>query len=161
MPNPETAPAPVRAYRRVGLAALSVLALTIVHHVYGAIVYHTAWRLHVAVAAPIAALAIVRALYLGGSKRGTQSGARWTRIAVAMVLILPVGMIGLVEGGYNHLVKTLVFLASGEAAARTLFPPPVYEMPHDLLFEASGIAQLPLALIAAWLTLALRQARPV
>ena len=161
MPNTETAPITARAYRPVGLAAVSVLALTVVHHVYGAMLYHTPWRLHVAVAAPIAGLAIVRALYLGGSRRGTPSGARWTWIAVAMVLILPVGLIGLVEGGYNHLVKNLVYLGWGETVARTLFPPPAYEMPHDLLFEASGIAQLPLALVAAWLTLALRRGRTV
>jgi len=146
---------PVRAYRRVGLAALSVLALTTIHHIYGAIAYHTPWRLHVAVAAPVAALAIVRALYLAGSQRGTRSGARWTRIAAVIIFVLPVGMIGLIEGGYNHLAKNLVYYGVSARAARALFPPPLYEMPDDLLFEASGIAQLPLALLAAWLTLSL------
>lgn len=138
---------PAKAYRRTGLAALAVLALTAAHHIYGAIVYETPWRLHVAVVAPIAALAIGRCLYVGGSRQGTRSGTMWTRTALALVLIVPVGLIGLVEGGYNHVVKNLAYWLFGTQAARAMFPAPAYEMPNDFLFEVSGIAQFPLALL--------------
>lgn len=141
---------PVRAYRLAGFSTFAVLAMTALHHAYGAIVYDTPWRLHVAVIAPILALAIARALYLGGSRRGTRSGLWWTRIAAGMILVFPVGLIGLVEGGYNHVIKNLVYFLSGPQAARALFPPPAYEMPDNFLFEITGIVQLPLALVAAY-----------
>lgn len=144
---------PVRTYRRAGNAALAVLALTAFHHAYGAIVYDTPWRFHVAIVAPLLGLAIARALYLGGSRSGTPSGIQWTRIAATLILIFPVGLIGLIEGGYNHLVKNLVYFVSGAEAARGLFPPPAYELPDNLLFEATGLAQFPLALVAAYLAL--------
>lgn len=150
---------PVRAFRRAGISSLAVLALTVVHHAYGALLYDTPWRLHAAVVAAVIALAIVRALYLAGSKRGTSSGRRWAHIAMALILVFPVILIGLVEGGYNHLVKDLVYLFSGPQAARTLFPSPTYEMPSDLVFELSGVAQLPLSFAAAYFAMAIRPGR--
>lgn len=144
---------PVRAYRQAGLAAFAVLALTAFHHAYGAIAYDTPWRFHVAIVAPIIGFAIVRALYLGGSRRGTPSGMMWTRVAAVLILIFPVGLIGLVEGGYNHLVKNLVYFVSGAQTAHALFPPPAYELPDNLLFEATGLVQFLLALVAAYFAL--------
>jgi len=151
---------PVSAYRSAGLAAFAVLGMTAFHHAYGAIVYETPSRFHIAVIAPILALGIVQALYLGGSRRGTRSGSMWTRIAAGLILIFPVGLIGMVEGGYNHVIKNLVYFLSGPQLARGLFPPPAYEMPDNLLFEITGIAQVPLALVAAyWVMIVLRPAR--
>jgi hypothetical protein len=150
---PASVQLPVRAYRLAGLSAFAVLALTAVHHAYGAFVYHTPWRLHVAIVAPLLALAIWRTLYLAGSRRGTPSGILWTRIASGLILIFPVGLIGLVEGGYNHLVKNAVYLLLGAQTATDLFPPPAYELPDNLLFEATGIAQFPLGLLAAYFVL--------
>lgn len=115
---------PVRAYRFAGFSTFAVLATTAFHHAYGAIVYETPWRFHVAVIAPILALAIARALYLGGSRRGTRSGLWWTRIAAAMILVFPVGLIGLVEGGYNHVIKSLVYFLSGPQGGVRPFPTP-------------------------------------
>lgn len=149
MPDQTRVQLPVRAYRLAGLSAFAVLALTAIHHAYGAIVYQTPWRLHVAVAAPVLAFAIGRALHLAGSRRGTHSGIIWTRIATGLILIFPVGLIGVVEGGYNHVTKNAIYFLSGARVARGLFPPPAYEMPDNLLFEATGIAQFPLALVAA------------
>jgi hypothetical protein len=141
---------PVRAYRLAGLSAFAVLALTAIHHAYGAFVYSTPWRLHVAAVAPVLALAIGRALYLAGSRRGTPSGLGWTRIAAGLILVFPVGLIGLVEGGYNHVAKNAIYFLSGARVARYLFPPPTYELPDNPLFEITGVAQFPLALVAAY-----------
>jgi len=155
-----TAEVPVRAYRRAGFATFAVLGLTTVHHLYGAVVYDTPWRFHVAIIAPILAVATARALYLGGSQRGTRPGIAWTRIAAALILIFPIGLVGLVEGGYNHVIKNLLYLVCGPRSARVFFPPPLYEMPNNLLFEATGIAQFPLGLVAAhFLIGVLRRAR--
>jgi len=157
MPEQVEVEVPVRAYRFAGLATFGVLATTSFHHAYGAIVYETPWRFHVAIVAPIFAAAIGQALYLAGSRRGTRSGILWTRIAAGAILMFPVSLIGLVEGGYNHVIKNLVYFLflSGPHAARALFPPPAYEMPDNVLFEATGIAQLLLALIAAYFVIPL------
>ncbi len=69
---------PVRAYRRAAIAALAVLALTAMHHAYGAIIYDTPWRFHFPNIAPI--LRFVLALYFGDSRRGTKSG-RYGRVS--------------------------------------------------------------------------------
>lgn len=145
----------VRVYRQSGRSTIAILGLTAVHHIDGAIVYHTPWRLHVAVAAPLVALAILGALYAGGSRRGTRAGAAWTRIAGGLILIIPVGLIGLIEGAYNHLAKVLIYFALGGPTARSVFPAPTYEMPSNLFFEATGIAQFPLALVAGFFGVAL------
>ena len=44
---------------------------------------------------------------------------------------------------------------AGEPAARTLFPPPLYEMPTDIFFETSGMIQFPLSIATAALALRL------
>ena len=44
---------------RVSRSAMAVLLLTTVHHVYGAVVYHTPWRLHAGFVSVFAAAAIV------------------------------------------------------------------------------------------------------
>jgi peroxiredoxin len=75
--------------------------------------------------------------------------------AAVLILLFPVGAIGLYEGGYNHVLKNLTYFIGGEAQARALFPPPLYEMPRDVFFEATGVAQLPLSIAPALLTLRL------
>jgi len=76
-------------------------------------------------------------------------------LAALLILLFPVAAIGVYEGGYNHVLKSLVYFIRGEGAARALFPPPLYEMPHDHFFEATGIAQFPLSIVTAVLTLPL------
>jgi hypothetical protein len=70
--------------------------------------------------------------------------ALWLFAAAAFVF--PFAMIGLFEGGYNHALKNALYFggASPELLA-ALFPPPTYELPDNVLFEASGVAQLVLA----------------
>ena len=158
-----TAPA-ANPYLRAGAAALAVLATTSIHHVYGAIVYDTPWRLHIVHIAAPAAVVIVAALYLGATRQGTAAGrvAAWAGIAV--ILAFCVALIGVFEGGYNHVVKNVAYLAAGESGMRALFPEWLYgsgsvETPGDLVFEATGIVQFPLSVLAA--VLALRLARRV
>ena len=71
----------------------------------------------------------------------------------------PVIAIGFYEGLFNHVVKNLVYFGLGEASARTLFPGPIYEMPDNFIFEATGILQFPLAVLAG--VQALRLARSI
>jgi 4-amino-4-deoxy-L-arabinose transferase-like glycosyltransferase len=144
---------------RAGAAALLLLALTAVHHAYGAYAFSTPWRLHIVyVAAPVA-IAIAAALYFGSHRPDEPSGRIATWIGAVIILAFPVLAIGIFEGGYNHLVKNIVYFGLGEPTAIALFPPPTYEMPSDFFFEVTGIAQFPLGILTALFTLGLlRQA---
>lgn len=145
---------------RAGAAALGVLILTSVHHVYGAVIYDTPWRLHIVhIAIPVAAV-IVAALWLGAARGNTTTGRVATWVGIAVILVFPVAMIGFMEGGYNHVLKNAVFFTGGEEAMRTLFPQWLYEpgsveTPNDFVFEATGVAQFPLSVwtaVLAWRT---------
>jgi peroxiredoxin len=131
----------------------AIAALTSVHHVYGAIVYETPWRLHAVALSGAALLGMLVALYI--SRRYAESrlgrAAGWVFWAVdAVVLVL---LIGAFEGGYNHLLKNVLWLGGLPMSdLRVLFPGPTYELPNDVFFEVSGVAQvIPAAFAARWL----------
>lgn len=136
-----------RAFR----AALAILLLTSVHHAYGAYIYRTPWRLHVAVVAVLTAWVLwiaarVIRSYPAGPARGVAT------VAFCLVdAIVPVLAIGFFEGGYNHVLKNaLYFIGSSPLFMTRLFPPPVYELPNDVIFEASGIVQFVIGVVAAY-----------
>jgi hypothetical protein len=120
-------------------AAVVTLIVTSVHHVYGALRYATPWRLHVLFLAIPAILAIV-----ASRRRLLRSeadvAARW--IFGLTTLVVPVLGIGAFEGLYNHIVKDLLYICGAPTSFLThLFPPPTYEMPNDVFFETTGVAQ--------------------
>lgn len=130
-----------------------VIILTLVHHIYGAVIYATPWRHHVAlIALPVLAALIVA---FGVHKRHAQTFAGRTSLYVFAVTtsVFSVGLIGLFEGGYNHLLKNILYFGG---ASRTvlgrLFPLPRYEMPNDFLFEVTGTLQFAFAVAAAYYT---------
>jgi hypothetical protein len=139
--------------RRAGIFSILVLVLTTVHHAYGALVYHTPWRLHVAVFALPIALAIYFGLRAGAKADDAGKGRALGNWVGVLILSVPVGAIGLFEGAYNHLFKNILYFGWGMHAMREFFPVPMYEMPNDRIFEATGIAQFPLALVAAYWTI--------
>jgi hypothetical protein len=116
-----------------------LLLLTAVHHAYGAIIYHTHWRLHVLfVAVPVMILVYV----LDRLLRKYPHNYPLLVSYLLAVLLFPLLVIGLYEGVYNHLVKNIIFLITGNNSFfRLLFPPPTYELPGDFWFEATGILQ--------------------
>lgn len=138
-----------------GVAAIAVLVLTSVHHIYGAAIYDTPWRLHIVYFAVPAAIVIAATLFLGWAWRGSASGFIATWAGSLLALAFPVAAIGFYEGGYNHVIKNLVFFGFGEDPARTLFSGEAYEMPSDFFFEATGVAQFPLSILTAVLVLRL------
>jgi hypothetical protein len=146
-------------YARAAVAHASVLILTSLHHWYGAVRFDTAWRAHVIHLAVWIGLALGVFLSIGWLARDRPLG-RWAVSAVLVVsMVAAVAWLGLYEGGYNHLMKNALFAAGvPDQTFRQLFPPAVYEPPEDWLFELSGIAQLPLGLLAGWSALRLRRA---
>jgi hypothetical protein len=137
---------------RVTRYALAVLLLTSVHHAYGAFAYNTPWRLHAVFLSAFAAAVII------GSKVSTQRNADETVreiafwVFTAVVLVVPVALIGLFEGAYNHALKNALYFAGASSTLMNrLFPPPTYELPNDVFFEATGVMQAVLGSITAWL----------
>lgn len=131
-----------------GASALFILLLTSVHHAWGAAIYDTPWRLHIVFISVPVAIVIAVLLYVSSSGRAANALARWA--AMLVILVFPIAMIGFWEGGFNHLVKNIVFFAHGEAAARAIFPSVDVEMPNDIVFEVTGVMQFGAALYAMW-----------
>lgn len=128
------------------------MALTSVHHAYGAFVYGTPWRLHAALIGAVAAplmLAALAALRRRDRLHEPDTFAFWS--FVLLVFFLPVAAIGIFEGAYNHVAKNLIYFSGAPAALmHALYPPGLYELPDDVFFEATGVLQTFPALIAGW-----------
>lgn len=141
------------ASTRTLLASASVLSLTVLHHFYGAVLYDSPWRNHVVVVALPVLLALVVTHEIHLRRPSTPLGRTSLFLFAVLTLAVPVGVIGIFEGGYNHLVKDVLFFGGLPAAALDrLFPDSVYELPDNLLFEASGVLQFFLGLYTArWL----------
>jgi hypothetical protein len=122
--------------------AVGTLILTTLHHVYGAIIYHTAWRHHAAIVAVVTVLVSAALLRLHRSRAGEATGKIAFWMFVIVILFIPVLGIGLFEGLYNHTLKNILYFTSGDAALmQRLFPPPTYEMPNNAFFEITGVLQ--------------------
>ena len=65
--------------------------------------------------------------------------------------VYPIGVIGIFAGGYNHAVKNALYVIGAPSSLMlTLFPPPTYVMPDDVVFELSGVLQFFLGAWAAY-----------
>lgn len=136
---------------RVTRNAFLALLLTSVHHAYGAYAYSTPWRLHVVIVSTLTAVAMAGLLVVLRRHPGGLVGAIAFWGLAAVTLAMPVALIGVFEGLYNHAVKDILY-ASGTSLAtmRRLFPPPTYELPNDVFFEATGILQIGPAIAAGY-----------
>lgn len=126
------------------------MGLTAVHHAYGATRFDTPWRQHVVHLAfwTIAGITICVVINLRAPGRTVRRAG--LLLGCILILLVPVGWIGVFEGGYNHVVKDLVYFAGlSQNTFQHLFPPPRYEAPSDWLFELTGVMQFPLGLLAA------------
>jgi uncharacterized membrane protein YjdF len=109
-------------------AAVGVIVLTVIHHLYGATLYDAPFRQHVAFGILPVLLVLILAYWVHRRSPLTSLGRVSLSVFMAVTLIVPVGMIGLFEGGYNHLVKNLLYFGgASRATLDQLFPPPAYE----------------------------------
>jgi hypothetical protein len=142
--------------------ALAVLFLTSVHHAYGGYVYATPWRYHALQVAGVTALVILGSLALLRARPSGQAGMLARGVFALAVLGVPVLIIGVFEGLYNHVIKNVLHFGGASSALMTrLFPPPTYELPNDPFFEITGMLQVvPAALTVWYLYHLLRHRRP-
>lgn len=121
--------------------SIALMSLTSIHHVYGAIIYSTPWRLHILMLSiPVTALTLLLKLYFF-KKKGKY---RWVfKSAFLFITLVPsIGMIGVYEGLYNHVLKNILFFSgASQETLQSMFPAPMYEMPNDFIFEVTGVMQ--------------------
>ncbi|SEW39809.1 hypothetical protein [Chitinophaga arvensicola] len=124
---------------KVSLYSNILMILTSVHHAYGAVVYHTPWRMHIlfmSVPMILVTLLLNRVL----QQKADRSG--WAWVFGSLVLLLSVMMIGTYEGLYNHVLKNVLYFGGLSARGMAMFfPPSMYELPNDALFEVTGMLQ--------------------
>jgi hypothetical protein len=124
-------------------SGIMILLLTIIHHIYGGIIYNTPVRFHIAwFAIPVIAVMIL--LYaIQVRKKSSPALSKITFwIFISIIILIPFGTFGLVEGGYNHLLKnTLYFGGASEELILQFYSDPIFEMPNDFWFEFTGILQ--------------------
>jgi len=119
-------------------ATIGTYVLTALHHAYGAWLYKTPWRLHIVFHGLIVLLVTGAFLFL----------YEWFKKKVFYFLYLLTaglffgGLIGLYEGLYNHLLKNILYFSGlSPDSMHWFFPPSLYELPNDWLFETTGILQ--------------------
>lgn len=140
-PRPMSSP-----YFGAGFWGLMVVVATTVHHVWGAVLYDTPYRLHIVfISLPIAA-GFIAALWFAARTGNRQSGRTAAWIAGIVIIVFCTLAIGIYEGGYNHLLKNFVYFTHGPVT--WMFPDGVTGIPDDFIFEATGIAQVPIGIMA-------------
>jgi hypothetical protein len=76
------------------LTSSAVLVLTVVHHIYGAIIYATPWRLHAAVVVLPVLLLLILAYYTHRWRPRTLLGRTSPAVFMVLTLVIPVALIG-------------------------------------------------------------------
>lgn len=132
----------MKTFNKIFLSSVSVMVLTLIHHAYGAIIYEAPFRLHVAFFAIPVILILLLAYRIYRNRSSSVSGKVAFWVFMVVTVLASIGMIGLYEGGYNHLAKNLLYFGGiSQAMLDQLFPPPTYEVPDNFWFEATGILQ--------------------
>lgn len=128
---------------RAAVSTSLLMALTILHHLYGASLYAAPFRRHALIIGAPVLVFILALLHLSARAPG-----RATAWAAWSILLGPVFFIGAFEGGYNHMLKIFAFSMGAPAGLlAAMFPAPIYEPPSNPLFEVSGLLQ---TVFGAW-----------
>ena len=136
-------------------AAISVAVAGLIssgHHVYGAFVYETPWRLVVSLWIPAFVLLVLSMLLLLRRYPNRTVGTVAAWIVLLGGVIFQAGFT-LFECVYSHVLKNILFFGgASQDVLEWLFPAPAYHLPDNLLFELTGIAQLAgfWAALCAW-----------
>src|SRR5688572_31080207 len=93
---------------RIAWYSVALAVLTTIHHVYGAVLYQTPWRLHILMMSiPVIILTLIFRRQLTKKDSDNKCFAFWAFYFISLVPSL--GFIGVFEGIYNHLFKNIMF----------------------------------------------------
>src|SRR3569833_2277033 len=132
----------LRAAKGATLGSVAVFVVTTIHHVYGAYIYNTPWRVHAAIVGGLATALIAASARLLRQPSSGGFGASASAVFIAITFLVPFLGFGVFEGVYNHVLKVGLYFASvSPTLMTTLFPPPTNEMPNNAFFEITGMLQ--------------------
>lgn len=133
----------LRAAKGATLGSVAIFVVTTIHHVYGAYIYNTPWRVHVAIVSGLATALIAASARLLREPLSDGFGASASGVFIAATFLVPFLGFGVFEGIYNHVLKVVLYFAHVSPTLMTrLFPPPTYEMPNNAFFEITGVLQV-------------------
>jgi hypothetical protein len=125
------------------LNTVAIFVITTVHHVYGAYLYNSPWRIHAVLVSGVSTVVIAGSLWLFRRYSTAAVGqfAFWS--FVVLTVLVPVLGFGMFEGVYNHGLKDALYLINApRSLMQRLFPAPMYEMPNNYFFEITGLLQI-------------------
>jgi hypothetical protein len=127
--------------KRIIWSGALIMVLTMIHHIYGAIIYDTPFRLDITwFAVPVlGVMFLTYFIYHKDEESIVGKIALWVFLFVTFVIAI--GTFGFVEGGFNHLVKNILFFGGVEPSVLDQIYPPEYELPNDFWFETTGMLQ--------------------
>ena len=141
--------------------SVGTMVMTVLHHFYGAYIYDEPFRLHVAIIA-IPVIAVLITTYIGQVRVGNRTWNKGFRVVfTGATLIFSVAAIGIYEGGYNHLVKDVLFFSGVSTRVLDAMYPSVYELPNDFFFELTGVAQFFTGVACAFVFFRTRRVRSI
>jgi hypothetical protein len=135
--------------RMLAWSTIALVALTSAHHIYGGALYGTSWRIVMSLGVFLPLLALTLFLQYQSVKRSS----RLLLTAFTALSVTWIVGIGLYEGGYNHVLKNILYFGGApEGVMLKMFPPEfggtkLYETPNDFIFESSGVATTFVALV--------------
>lgn len=139
----------MKTLKRAMIWSVGTMVMTIIHHLYGAMIYDEPFRLHAAIfAMPVIVILLISyTSYQNGHNTRIRNSSRTIFIVVSV--LFSVGTIGIYEGGYNHLLKNLLYFGGISIETLDRMYPSIYELPNNFLFEATGIMQLMTGILCA------------
>jgi drug/metabolite transporter (DMT)-like permease len=146
----------IDTFKMLFLASTGTMLLTLFHHAYGAAIYDEPFRLHVAwFSVPvIVALALTYRIYRRRPRSKPGRISLW--IFIGITVLISVGAIGIFEGGYNHVLKNILYFGGARQETFDRLYSPIYELPNNFLFEFTGILQFVTACAALYYIFRLR-----
>lgn len=119
------------------------------HHWYGAVVYHTPWRIGVSYWILGTVLVVYSLLYVYWKNSDNITGRISLWLFFFSAVVFQAGFI-IFECIYSHVLKNILFFSGIPTyILETLFPSPAYHLPDNMLFELTGLMQL-VGFVAVW-----------
>jgi len=110
-----------------------LFGVTFIHHLWGEVVYGGGVRAEIAIVFAIV-FALTVGLYALSKKHAWVKYLYWILIVAFWVVL-----VGLIEGGYNHVFKVGAWLAGVSPETLADFYGDEYEPVSDFFFEATGV----------------------
>lgn len=142
-----------KASKKLMISIVVIGQISWIHHIYGGIIYDTAYR----IIAPTISLPLLMILTFYLQYRLLIKATKVLKfVYISMVSLVWIGLIGLVEGFYNHILKNILYFTdTSKSVLNSMFPPEfgelsLFETPNDIFFEATGIIQFLLAILLSY-----------